>query len=304
MRQWIVIGCLSVQTACTTPDVSKELAAANTLATQTGESLQERLAPIAKAELKAAEEALIRDGGTVIAIEGSCDIAAARGAGLARADCMLLNWADPGAGPVNATAALEAINVVQAYFAALKDLYETSAPSDIATRTDALLAALAQAGSGQSMTLQRLAAEAAEHKPVLVKTVGFAAEQYRTSQLRRVVRKADPLLHDLTRTASAYLDTDLDPTLAKAQTALADAREKMLDAQFSGDAARYRQAIADLRTAFDNFKTAEANASAAGLLTLRQLHASLLARLTGGGSPAEIQATLNTLFDIIELAKK
>ncbi len=304
MKKLIIIGFLSIQTACTTPDISKELTAANTLATETGKALQKRLAPISKAELRTAEEALIQNGNTVLSIEGTCDISAARGAGLAQTDCTLLNWAKPGAGPVNATATLEAMDVVQAYFTALKDLSETSAPADIALKTDALFGALAQTGSDQSKSLQRLAAEAAKNKPVVVKVVGFAAEQYRTSQLRRVVRKADPLIHDLTRTASAYLDSDIDPLLVKAQKTLTDAREELLNAQESGDAVRYRNAIAALRTAFVNFKTAEAKSSAAGLLTLRQLHKNLLTRLNGEGSPAEIQATLNSLLEIIELAQK
>ena len=108
----------------------------------------------------------------------------------------------------------------------------------------------------------------------------------------------------MTRIASAYLDSDFDPSVLIAQTALTDARAKLLDAQESGNPARYRRAIANMRSAFSKYKKTEATATAAGLLTLRQLHGDLLKRLNGGGSVAQVQASLNDILEIAELIEK
>ncbi len=304
MKRMILVGCLAAQAACTTPDVSKEIEAGSVLAAETGKALRTRLAPLAKSERAAAEDEVIQLGEPVVSLNGTCDINAARAAGMARTDCALEELIDPGEGPVNATATLQATVELEAYFAALKVLTETSASGEIASNAEALLTALGQTGSLRSKTLQRIAAGATENADVVVKVVGFAAERYRVRQLRRVVREADPVIGNLTEIAAAYLDTNVDPSVARAQERLTNADAEMNLALASGDTARHRRAVANLRTALAEYQKAEANATAASLLTLRQLHRDLLVRLTSGVTSEEIQATLNDVFEIAELIKK
>ena len=175
MNRFILTGCIVLQAACTTPNVSREIGAGSELAETTGKDLRQRLSAEARNEKNAAEAIAIRNGFSVVGLEGSCDIASARGAGRARTDCALLEFVDPGEGPVNATSTLEAIDVLEAYFAALSDLAETTAPGEIASKSEALLTALEQTGSLQKESLQGLAALATENKSIVVKVVGFAA---------------------------------------------------------------------------------------------------------------------------------
>lgn len=302
MRHSVSIIVLVALAACATPDITKELTVANELLDKSGKNLRGKLSGKAKQELIALENARFAANEPVVEIVGSCDIAAARAANLAATRCDLNSLLDPGANETNATAVLQSVDVLDGYFAALTKLASTKSSDDVKKQAGALVGALEKTGSIQAESFQKLAKSAKEHGDLVVAVTGFFANQYRVYQLRRVVRKADPVIGRATEIAAAYLD-DHDGTLAKAQAELKKANTAVDDAIINENQKAHRAAVVRLRKAHKDFKVKTANASAVGLLNVRQLHADLLKKLNGGGTPAELEATLKEIAEIAKLIK-
>jgi hypothetical protein len=290
--------------ACAAPEVAPEIGQASALLAETDKGVRPTLEPIAAAELAAAEDAAMQTGDTVLALDGTCNFAEARDAGNAVTDCVLVEFARPDKGPVNATTVLDALETMDNYFVALAALASSESSDEVAARSAALVDALGQLNQGnRSPALARIAGAATERKDLLVRTAGFLASRYRVAALRKVVRRADPVLGRLVLIAAAYLDQGPDGMPA-AQMRLEDAEEEVALASGSGDVARHRRAVAELRAAFASFKAVEASSPANRLYLLRQFHAELLERLSGPQSAEEFLTTIEEIKAIADLANQ
>lgn len=303
MRIHLATAMLVSMAACTTPDISVELDAANKLMGETGKTLRTKLSAKAKDELTALENTFYRENQPVVEITGTCDPNSARAKGLARSDCELRSLVDPGEDKTNATAVLQAVTVLEGYFAALTGLSKTKGTDEIKKQAKALTNALVQTGQIQADSFQQISEAAKEHSDAVVAVAGFAANQHQVSKLRQVVRKADPVVGDMTMIAVSYLDAS-NPELVRAADEVSEAEKAVNDAQIANDPVAHKRSVERLRKAFNAFKKAEANTLSAGLLNLRKLHAKLLQRLNGTGSMDEIEALLDDITELYELIKK
>ena len=289
--------------SCTVPDVSPEVAEAGTLLAATDARLRPALTPLAANELAAAEEAFMREGKTILALDGTCHYDEARQSGVVVTDCALTEFARPDKGAVNATSTLDALDAMAGYFAALAALASSQSSDEVAARTAGLIDALAALDhDGNPDGLRRAAQGAATRKDLVVRTAGFLAARYRIAALRKVVRRADPVFGRMVPVAAAYLDT-LPGGLPAAQVRLEDAEEAMALAPTAGVAA-HRAAAVELRAALAAFRAAEAASPANRLLLLRRLHAGLLKRLSGARSAEDLLATLEDIKAIVDLTEK
>lgn len=284
--------------ACTTPDVGAGIGEAASLLAETDQALRPTLNPLAATELVAAEEAAMASGKTIVELQGDCDYTLSRGSGQILTDCGLRENARPMTGPVNATQVIEALDILDDYFTALSKLASSESSDEVAARTAGLMDALASLGDGDGTGLDKLAKAATEQKPLVVKALGFVAAQVRVAGLRRVVRKADPLIGELTEAAVAWLD-DLPGGMPAAQERLTGAEEAVTLAALAGDVGRQRAAAAELRAALAAFKTTEAASPATRLLMIRKVHGDILRRLSSPQSAAEL---LNTVEEIKAIA--
>lgn len=300
-RHPILLASLLALTACTTPDVSPGIGEAVSLLAQTDHALRPTLTPLAAAELSKAQEAAMKSGKTIVELQGDCDYTVSRGSGQVLTDCSLRENARPTTGPVNATQMVEALDVLGDYFAALAKLASSASSDEVAARTAGLMDALTALDKGDKAGLKQLGQTAADRKPLVVQTVGFVVAQARVAGLRKVVRKADPVIGALTETAVAWLD-DLPGGMPVAQARLTDAEEAVTRAALAHDIGRQRAAAADLRGAFAAFKKAEAASPATRLLMIRKLHGDILRRLSSPQSAEELLATVEQVKAIAALA--
>lgn len=300
MRMYLATALVISMPACTAPDISEELIAANTLLEQTSKPLKAELGPKAAAEFAALEEVYYSQGKKVVEIVGTCDLFEARAKGLARSDCKLRSLIDPGRVETNATAVLQAHTVLEGYFGALTVLSKADGTNEIEKQAGVLVSALKQTGQVQVSSFQKLSDAATEHGDLAVAAAGFAADQYRLGKLRQVVRRADPVIGRMTSIAAAYLD-EASPELFQAAEELNLARLAVEEAILAKDPIAHKRAVKQLKKAFTDFKKAEANALVAGFLSLRELHAKLLRKLNGTASLEEIQAVLDDISELKDL---
>lgn len=287
-------------TACSVPDLSPNIAEAVQLLADTDRQLRPALTPVAAAELAAAEEAMMRNGQQVLGFGGNCDAIATRAEGGVVSECRLVERALPVTGPVNTTQALRALDVLGGYFAAIGALAAAESSDEVAARSGTLLDALAALGNGGGPdAFVGLGAR----RDLIVRSTSFVAAQYRIAALHRVVRRADPVIGEMTDIAVAWLD-DLPGGVPEAQAALLDARDALATATEARNLPAQRSATAELRAAHARFRKAEAESPANRLLLLRKLHAGLRNRLEHPQSAKELLATLEEIKAITELAKK
>lgn len=297
----IVAGVLA---ACSVPDVQPNVTAAAELLAVTEGTVRPGLEPLAAAELAEAEDAAMRDGRVIVGLDGTCHYDEAREAGEVTTDCSLIAFARPDDGAVNATTTLDALDVMAAYFTALGALASAESSDEVRARTAALMKALGDLGEGNdSAALDRIAAGAKDRAELVTRTAGFLAAQARIAALRRVVRKADPVIARIVAPAAAFLDQQ-PGNLPDAQDRLDQAEAGYIAAAGSGNVAEHRAAAADLRDAFAAFKRAEAASPANRLLLLRRFHAELLDRLTSGGEPEDLLSVAEEIKAIVDLANQ
>lgn len=289
----------TVLSACSTPDVTPAIGEAAKLLADMDKSVRPVLEPVADAELAAAETAAMRKGKQVLGFEGQCDPQAARDEGKVIMDCRLVEIALPTNGPVNATQMLMALDVLKDYYAALGGLAASQSPAEARANAETLVAALGDLGDGRTPAFAALA----EKKALIGQTTGFILEQARHAAIRKVVRRADPVIGELTKTAVAWFDRQ-PGNLPAALTAFNDARDRATDAAELRDLDRQRAANAELRAAYAALRKAEAQSPANQLLLLRKMHSDLVRRLAGPGSPEELLKTLEQVRAIADLAKQ
>ena len=290
----------AILAACTTPDLGPGIGEATRLLAATDRELRPVLSPLAAAELAAAEEAAMRRGDLVLGFEGDSDPYAARDEGKVLSECRLVEHARPLDGPVNATQTLLALDTLGAYYAALAALAASNAPDEIAARSAALIDGL----NGLSKDLGSGAfAGLGARRDLIGRSSGFVANQARTAAIRKVVRKADPVIGDLTALAVAWLD-ELPGGVPEAQAAFVDARGRLLEATEARNLAAQRDATQSLRKAHAALLKAEAASPANPLLMLRKLHGDLARRLSRPGSADDFLKTLAEIRAISDLARK
>ncbi len=290
--------------ACTVPNVSPGIDAAKTLLSTTDTDLRPKLAPVAAQELARAEQDYVAQGKAIVELLGTCRYEDARTNGMILPDCHLVQSALPDHGPVNATEVLEALDVLSNYFTALAAIASADSSDAVATQTGAVIDALSKLGSGSgSSGLAKIAAFAAANKDQAVTSVGFLAAQYRVAALRRVVRKADPVIDALVQGAVLYLDARPGGLVAAEQN-MTRAERAMTTAAVAHDAAGQTRAAQDLRTTFAAFHQAAATDPANRLLLLRKLHGDLLHGLTGPQSAEDYLTTLEQIRKIADLAQQ
>lgn len=292
---------LIVLVGCAAPDMSPAIKEARLLLADTDKSLRPAIAPVAAAELAAAEQAAMAEGKVILDLAGDCDVEVARASGRMVSDCSLIENARPITGPVNATQVLDAMNALDAYFAALAALADARTSAEVGVRTKALLDAVGKLDAGKgSDSLARIAAAAREKSELVGGVAGFVANQARAQALRRVVRRADPVIGRMADIAAAWLDTQ-PGNLPDAQARLLDAQEALILA--STPAAR-AAAARDLRAAFAAFRKAEAVSPATRILLLRRMHAAIAAQPSGIDGFEAVLETLEDIRALIDLAEE
>jgi hypothetical protein len=291
--------------ACSTPDLSPGIAESARLLEATDKGLRPGLAAQAAQEQAKAELAAMQAGRIVLGLEGDCDPAATHNEGRVFSACELLTLAALPAEPVSATQMLAALDALRDYYSGLASLADARSSDEVAAATAGLFDALAQAGKapGAPKALADFAASGASRKDLATRTTGFLADQYRLAALRRVVRRADPVIDALTERAVAWLE--LQPGgVGEARKRLSEARLKVLDATGARDLAGQQSATSEMREAFAAFKAAERSSPANQLRLLRQMHAELLARAKSPGNAEDFLTVLEEVRAIADLAAK
>lgn len=299
------LPCAWMLVACSTPDLSPAITEATRLLTATDGDLRPALTIEAAREQAEAERIAMRDGGMVVGLKGDCDPAATQREGRVFSDCELVTLAAPPATPVSATQMLAALDGLRTYYEGLADLADARTSDEVAAATGRLFDTLAAVGNedGVPEGLAAAAKSAAERKDLVTRGAGFLAEQSRLAALRRVMRRADPIIGTLTDRAVAWLD--LQPGgVDEARQLLSDARLALLDATEAGDLPRQESETARMRAAFAAFKAAERASPANRLRLLRQMHAELLARSQTPGEAEDFLTVLEEVRAIADLAAK
>lgn len=280
---------LPALTACTAPDIGPEVAL---FATAVGE-VTAPARTILQADRDAAHEAQIAAriarGEPVFTLSPGCQhIGADIGAGhTCRPDAVF----PPDDSVLQLALAVEVLDALDAYLAALELLIGTKTPAGIAAGVPKLtgeLQALGQAAGdpGLAAATERLN----RHAGAILLATGMAAEGARHRALRRTVREADPTVGDAVASLIAVLEKTGRSSLLPRYRALAQAEDAMEAARISGDRARYARAVVAFRTAAGAFDTESRTSLAGRLAAVRSTHAALAERLAAGATLAEISA--------------
>lgn len=288
---------LCMVTGCTRPDVSLEIAAAHALLAELSESTRPTLTAAAELELHAAETELMRAGLEALSLEGECDLEATETAGAAEIDCRLVSNATL---PDTATAhtTLAAISALRGYIASLSVLANSDSPEAVETNAATLAAALNEDGAERIAAFRALSERFEGREQTLAVPLGFLARQRQAEGIRRVVRDADPVVHELVSAAVAYFrNTDVE--IAPRFDALLQAADRAADPNTLADMSRNRTATADLRAAHAAFRAAEAASPVTDLLAFRDLHMALYARLSRRPNAEEILDLVTELQEVL-----
>jgi hypothetical protein len=299
-KKWLA-GALLLTAACTRPDVTAEIAAADTLLTQIDTDLRPALTVAAAAELRAAEMALMMSNQQVVSLEGPCDLGLMEVEVVARLDCRLETAANLPATP-NATTTLEILTTLRGYLAGLNALATSKSPAAIQTNAAALTAALSEEGADRIAAFRSLAAVFENRDQALAETLGFVARQRQAAGLRRAIQTAHPLIEELVEGAVAYFRT-ASTEIDVRHNDLLIASDRVADARIIANPAENRRATDALRAAYAAYRSAEAASPIADLIAFRDLHGALRDRITGATSLDEILALvteLQTVLDAIE----
>jgi hypothetical protein len=299
IRFAIAMGGLAL-VGCSTPDVSPGIGEAVALLAETDRQVRPTLESIAAIELADAEDAAMRDGAQVIGFDGDCDPVAAREQGQVFSQCRLIERAAPVTVAVNATQVILAIDTLGSYYAALLALAESDAPDEVAARSAALIDTLAAFDSENGT--DAFATLAARKDPIS-RSAGFWVNQARIAALRKVMRRADPVIEELTETAVAWLDGQPGNVLVAYQAFLGTRTELVLATE-AGDLGAQRRATEALRASHAALLQSEQQSPANHLLLLRKLHGDLLSRLSSPQSAGEFITTLEEIKAISDLVRK
>ncbi|WP_411890912.1 hypothetical protein [Yoonia sp. SDW83-1] len=268
--------------SCAAPDVTSELTQVNAVFDESAAALSSVVAPIAKAEFTAAEEQLIAQRAPVVGQSGICDPQFARTTGRSMADCTLDSYADDSLADsetINAAQVQSAITAMDAYWAALAELAAAETTAEVATATSALQATLVSATEiGTAPAFANAAQRAADRGPAVFGALQFGVEQYRARQLRNVMRRADPVIADITDGIAAWANVTLNPA-PNPYTRFRDAIRALELARTDGTQDGYRAAIKEARDAHRALQTFAANDPVNRLWLLRNAHGDILARL-------------------------
>lgn len=160
---------------CALPDMSPAINEARLLLADTDKSLRPAIAPVAAAELRAAEQAATAQGRVILELAGDCDFEVARASGRVVSDCRIVENARPTSGPVNATQVLDAMDALNTYFAALGALVDAKTSVEVRARTSALLDAVGRLDFGEGLgSLARISAAARENSALMGGLAGFS----------------------------------------------------------------------------------------------------------------------------------
>lgn len=266
-------------TACSLPRAGEGISEARALLETTRLEIQKEIGPRATQELKVAEDALIAHGAEVLVFSGICDPATARNTDpsvLAEAECQLETLANPGGTEVNAYETSAALTAMQEYWDALAVLADATTREGIDRASAALVG---KVGGLVDALPNGDGSNVRDRGPAFATLLGVAVDQLRVSRLRAIMTEADPVMERLTEGATAWLS--LRPGEERAvYDAFAAARTEVLDAEVSGNPARYRKAIEDARAAFEALQTYQATSAIERLWLVRRAHADVLARLS------------------------
>ena len=298
IRLGLVVTCAALA-ACTTPDVTGEIEAAQALLSKLRPPLSKQLEPAARADLRAAEQGLINTGQGVLELV-NCDLSLDLDAYGLLNDCHLVNAADSTQEEVNAYSVLEYVTALDDYFQALNALAKSDSADAVQAQTTAAFAALAQLGQGRSGALGQLGAAAARNQDIGTRAAGFAANQFRINALRRVVTKADPLIRSGGVHAAAYFEGP-DSPVTVANEKMFQAQEQATRAGLRGDKPAQRAAVDRLKRFHAGFEKAEKASPATAFRTLTRHHALLRERLTGSPEPEEILQSLTQIDALLKV---
>lgn len=284
-------------TACTRPDISVEIAAADTLLARLSESTGPTLSAAADLELDMAETDLMQAGLAVLQLEGPCDLTTTEAQGLAETECRLVSAVTlPDAATAHTTIA--AIAALRGYIAALAALANSDSPAAVETNAAALTAALGEDGAERIAAFRALSGQLEGREQALATSLGFLARQRQAAGIRRAVRDADPVVDTLVTATVAYFRS-VDTEIAPRFEALLEVADRAADPETLSDISRNRAATSDLRVAYAAFRAAEAASPVADLLAFRGLHAALQARLLGRPSAEEILNLVTELQSVL-----
>lgn len=261
--------------SCADIDVHPDVLTAQTLLAETTPTLAQAFAPIAARELRAAEAYLIARGAPILEVSGICNPRLARESGSSFADCRLRTLADPTGQGINASEVQGAVAALVAYWAAIEGLSSAESRGEVDTAT-ARVAAAVQGLAGQSATPAGQAV--ALSAPILGRALSFGIEAYRTTQLRTLMDRADPIMDDLVAGIAAWIASQPGNELAAYQT-FRTAFDAMEAARTSGNTARYAAAIENTRRVFAELQHQQENDPTNALWLIREAHASILLRL-------------------------
>lgn len=286
--------------ACTSPDISSSLSASRTLLDTTIADLDAPISARAARELAAAEAEAARNGTVIVSLPPTCigalpipeqDVSA----------CEVIPLVLPLDGAVNATQLANALASLDTYFTALNELATNQSPAVIQTRTAGLLSAIGALDDDiNSQSLAQLSTRADAIGPAVAATAGFVADQVRINALRRVTRRADPVIEEIIDLASANLRATIDP-INEARDAVLDAQLAYREAHARGDASGQLAGAATLRRSVTALHRAEAASPARRLHVLRDLHGAMTRQIAAGGDLEDIDRLITKTTEIIAL---
>lgn len=296
-RAIFLCGSVSALAACSLSGASEGIGEAQALLSTTSAELAKTVDPQAEAQLKVAEDRLISLGEEVLVVRGSCDASVFRlddPEAQALSACVLVSRASEAGTELGAFEVQQALFAMQEYWAALQALSTAStreridkATSTLNTRLAELLEAL-PGGDGSDIRGASAGVEA---------LFGFTVDQVRTARLREIMARADGVIGRLTDGIIANIAT-LPGGEVEIVSAFRTAERELLAAEESGNAARYRKAVADLRKAHTALTTYTATSPADQLWLVRRAHADVLARLRNPTAD-DILTTLEEIKSIV-----
>lgn len=294
---------LALGGCATPPDLTAQVEDAQLVLADLSEALGPQLTGLAAAELQVAEAQAARAGTLEIRLSDPCNTINIDAA-IDASGCVVLSNAVPDSGALNATQAITALSALSSYFAVVHDLTTTSAPADVRTQGDALVAALRQFDRTENgIPLGRLAAAAARYGPAASASAGFIAEQYRVAALRRTIQRADPVIENIVRGLQPLMLELGDPTEER-RLAVTAAQLALDSTDVTRDPNAYLRAAAQLRIAIDRMHAADETSHLRRLYLLRELNAAMLDRLSHGPSLAELEQITGQIAEIATLLEQ
>jgi hypothetical protein len=286
---------VAINVGCTSPNVTAEVGTFAEAVKGVSAEYRTALAIDSGTIREGQVEALVADRRQLLQLTTGCDQLGTNDPTVSISDCAI---DESGVVlPENSVARAETQLLLLAdYFAALDTLAKSKGPTDIQNGTAAALAAvgeldkvLPKPGLGAfAQTLQ-------ERRTGIANLAGFAAEQYKMRELRKVVTEADPAVARLVRALKdSALAAGIEPPSA-AYDRLVQKQNAMDDLAADGDPAAYRAAIQAFLAEYDAFVAYRKTGLIPRLDLIAETHAALKDRLTGSATLAEIATLIDRL---------